>query len=147
MTDEIVALLDEVRLLFHRATQAAEHLHRTEPMTAGGRAVLELLHRSGSASVPDIARRRHVSRQHIQLLVNALLSAGLVTAQDNPAHRRSPLIALTADGEATIRRMLTREQHLFQRLRLPVSDRELTQAAATLAAVCTAIGEVDEHAA
>jgi DNA-binding MarR family transcriptional regulator len=43
-----------------------------------------------------------VSRQHIQTIVNELLHEGLVELRDNPAHRRSCLVALTAAGHATI---------------------------------------------
>jgi DNA-binding MarR family transcriptional regulator len=142
VTEQMVALLDEVRLLFHVAAQAAERLHG-EPVTAGGRAVLELLHQAGPAPVPAMARRRNVSRQHIQLLVNALHSQGLVVAQDNPAHRRSPVIALTAKGRATIRRMLEREQKLLARLDLRVSAHQLEAATKTLGAVRTAMEAID----
>lgn len=139
MEDELVALLDEVRLLFHVAADAAERLHESEPVTAGGRAVLESLHRDGPSPVPDIARRRNVSRQHIQLLVNALLSEGLVEALDNPAHRRSPIISLTVAGRSAIRRMLDRERKLLARLDIRPSVAQLVAATKTLAAIRGAI--------
>ena len=37
------------------------------------RAVLEFLLRNSDSTVPTIARKRHVTRQHIQSLVNPLL--------------------------------------------------------------------------
>jgi DNA-binding MarR family transcriptional regulator len=66
------------------------------------RAVLEFLQAQGPTPVPHIARSRGVSRQHIQTIVNELLDEGLVELRDNPAHRRSCLVALTAAGRATI---------------------------------------------
>src|SRR6266516_561795 len=117
--DEVSALLDEVRLLFTRAVQVVEQLHRDEPVTAGGRAVLELIQRSGPTSVSELARRRHVSRQHLQTLVNALLAGGLVSAGDNPAHRRSPLISLTPSGSRMIRRIRERERRFVAQLSVP----------------------------
>jgi DNA-binding MarR family transcriptional regulator len=143
VAEQLVALLEEVRLLFHLAAQAAEQLHQDEPVTAGGRAVLELVHQAGPAPVPEMARRRNVSRQHIQLLVNALLSEGLVEAQENPAHRRSPVIALTTKGRATIRRMLEREQKLLARMDLRVGAHQLAAATKTLGAVRAAMEAID----
>jgi DNA-binding MarR family transcriptional regulator len=137
--DEITAVLDEVRLLSHRAVLIAERLHATEPVTAAGRAVLELLHRSGPASVSAIARQRDVTRQHIQALVQTLLRQGLVGAHENPAHRRSPLIALTPTGARLVRRMTRREQRYLARIPLPVADRDLTRAREILAALRAAI--------
>jgi len=138
--DEIVAVLDEVRLLAHRAVQVNERLHGTEPVTASGRAVLEQLHRSGPASVSAIARQRGVTRQHIQTLVNTLLEHRLVTAGDNPAHRRSPLITITPAGTRLIRRMTERELRYLSRLRLRLADRDLARTRRTLAALRDAIG-------
>jgi DNA-binding MarR family transcriptional regulator len=138
--DDVIALLDEVRLLFHRAAQVTEGLHGPEEITAGGRAVLEHLENAGPMSASELARRRHVSRQHIQLLVNSLLERELVTAQENPSHRRSPLLALTPIGARTIRRMTTRERRELARLDLPVAKDDLIAARDTLAALRTALG-------
>src|SRR6266508_5054382 len=109
MADDIAELLDEVRLLFHQAAEVAEELHAGEPITVSMRAVLELLRRDGPATVPEMARRRHVSRQHVQNLVNALHAQGLVGEEHNPAHQRSPLQTLTPDGARMIRRITDRE--------------------------------------
>jgi DNA-binding MarR family transcriptional regulator len=49
-------------------------------------------------TVPQIARRMGLTRQSVQASVNRLLADGLVASQDNPDHRRSPLIALTDRG-------------------------------------------------
>jgi DNA-binding MarR family transcriptional regulator len=145
MPDQVTELLDEVRLLFHLAAQTAEDLHAAEPITVGMRAVLELLQRTGPATVPDIARRRHVTRQHIQTLVNALLAQGLVTATDNPAHQRSPLLSLTPDGARMIRRITDRERRFLARLALPLDPAELARARRTLATLRTAIGAAHEQ--
>jgi DNA-binding MarR family transcriptional regulator len=51
-----------------------------------------------------------VTRQHIQTISNELRSLDLIEMQDNPAHRRSPMVALTAHGSATIDAILERER-------------------------------------
>jgi DNA-binding MarR family transcriptional regulator len=51
------------------------------------------------ATVPAIARRLGTVRQAVQRVVGDLIETGVLVAQPNPAHKRSPLITLTADGE------------------------------------------------
>ncbi len=132
-------LLNEVRLLFHRAVQAAESLHAGSPITLGMRAVLESLRRDGPATVPQIARRRFVTRQHIQSLVNSLQSARLVAVEPNPAHRRSGLVTLTPAGRRAIEGMQKRETRLWNEADLDMDLEALEQATRTLARVRKAL--------
>lgn len=126
------AVLDEVRLLFHVLVQKGEALHDREGITMGMRAVLEHLDRDGPARVPVLARRRRVSRQHIQSLVNPLLELGYVRAADNPDHKRSPLIELTRPGERTLARMRRRETQAFEEADPRVSRARLRETAEVL---------------
>ena len=50
-------------------------------------------------SVSQIARRIGLSRQGVQRTANALAADGLLEFTDNPAHRRSPIVQLTTQGE------------------------------------------------
>jgi DNA-binding MarR family transcriptional regulator len=99
---DVETLADEVRLHYHALVRLAGALHGALKVSAPMRAVLEFLQTQGPTPVPRIARSRGVSRQHIQTIVNELLDEGLVELRDNPAHRRSCLVALTAIGDATI---------------------------------------------
>src|SRR5574341_977072 len=130
MSRPIDELLDQVRLLWHVMVQAAERLHEDEAVTLGMRAVLEFLARNGPTAVPHIARSRHVTRQHIQALVNDLLDLRLVSLDDNPAHRRSALVRFTPEGHKTIERMKRRERQFFDGLELAVRPNDLRRAAA-----------------
>ncbi len=132
-------LIDEVRLLFHALVQRGDRLHADEAITMGKRAVLEYLARNGPTPVPEIARQRRVSRQHIQVLVNPLVEAGLVETAPNPAHRRSALMRLTRQGERTLERMKKRETRFVRRAALDPSEAALTGASKTLRAVRRAI--------
>jgi DNA-binding MarR family transcriptional regulator len=49
-------------------------------------------------TVPQIARRMGLTRQSVQASVNRLRADGLVQADHNPDHLRSPLIRLTELG-------------------------------------------------
>lgn len=142
MDREIEALLNEVRLLFHRAVQVGEGLHAREPVTLGMRAVLEYLLLNGPATVPQIARRRLVTRQHIQTLVNQLLEQELVARAPNEAHRRSSLVALTPAGRRLIERMRSREARLYARAAADLDRRSVGAATRTLADVRAALGGV-----
>ncbi len=140
MSDGIETLLDEVRLLWHAAVESGERLHAGESVTLGMRAVLEFLLLNGPATVPQIARSRHVTRQHIQILANGLFGLDLVAAEANPAHRRSGLLRLTPRGQKVIERMRGRERRLFKRLEPVPSASDIQRAAETLKAVREALG-------
>jgi len=111
-----------------------ETLHSGVDVTAGMRALLELLLREGSMSVPDAARARSVSRQLIQQQVDSLLDRKLVQREPNPAHKRSPLIGLTDRGRALIQNMRAEELHALSRLQAGTSDSAMRDAAQVLAA-------------
>jgi len=140
MAQPVDELLDQVRLLWHVMVRAAEQLHEDEPITLGMRAVMEFLARNGPTAVPDVARGRHVTRQHIQALVNDLLELRLVALVDNPAHRRSALVRLTPEGQKGIERMKRRERQFFDALELKTRADDLRRATAVLSAVREALG-------
>jgi DNA-binding MarR family transcriptional regulator len=130
--EAVELLIDEVRLLWNALVRRGEQLHEGESLTMGLRAILEFLLRHGPETVPRIARRRGVSRQHVQTLMNPLLDRKLVKATDNPAHRRSPQMELTALGRRTIERMRRREAAVFDRVDGGLSTAELRRTAETL---------------
>ena len=140
MSHLIDELLDQVRLLWHVTVQAGERLHEGEAVTLGMRAVLEFLEANGPRAVPEIARNRHVTRQHIQVLVNGLLELRLVLLDENPAHRRSSLVRLTPEGQKAIARMRKRERQFLGGLELHAKPDELRRAAVVLKSVREALG-------
>jgi DNA-binding MarR family transcriptional regulator len=52
-----------------------------------------------AATVPQIARTLSISRQATQKQVDLLLAQELVALRDNPDNARSPLVALTREGQ------------------------------------------------
>lgn len=127
-------LFEETRLLFHALKEWVETLHEGPGLSTAMRGVLELLLRGGPMTVPDMARARGVSRQHIQQQVDALLESELVARSANPAHRRSPRITLSDRGRALIQNMRAREQNAISRLQVGVSDHAVEEATQVLAA-------------
>lgn len=98
-----------VRSLFHRLRAAGDQLHADLGVTTAMRGVMESLAKHGPMTVPQMARQRPVSRQHIQVLVNQLSEAGLCAPRHNPGHKRSVLIELTDRGHAVFAEIRTRE--------------------------------------
>ncbi len=121
-------LIDETRRLFHRLKAAAESLHQADSLAAGERAVLVELADGGPRTVPEMARARPVSRQHIQVIVNRLRRRGLIEAVDNARHRRSKNLQLTAPGREAVARVRGREGRVVAGL-VPKLDAAALEAA------------------
>ncbi len=85
-------------------------------LTVRMRAVLEILHSHGSASVPELAMKLEIKRQYVQLMVNETLAADLTVGRTNPRHKRSTMIALTPKGQSLIEEVVMREKRLVEQL-------------------------------
>ena len=136
---ELQTLFRETISLFHGLQATAASVHRHANLTAALRGVLVGLAESGPQTVPQMARLRPTSRQHIQVLVNRLRDLGLVLAEENPDHRRSKRVRLTAEGERTVARILDREARLLELAAIPVGEAEIGAAVAALQAVRTTL--------
>lgn len=149
MTEEqakaLYPLILAVRQLFHKLAAAADALHHDSGITAGMRAVLESLVSQGPQTVPQMAKARPVSRQHIQGLVNALAAEGLVETQENPAHRRSHLIAASAAGLAAFKSIKEREAAAFVALSLAAEPEEIAAASSLLSSFASSIDAYHWH--
>lgn len=131
-TDDLVHITALVRRLFHRMGNAWNGLHKALGVSARMRAVMECL-ADADKSVPAIASEKEVTRQHIQTIVNELLEANLVHRIENPAHKRSALIALTPEGKKVLATILDREADLLPAIAQHLQHLELRTTADTLA--------------
>ncbi len=79
-------------------------------------------------TVPQIARRMGLTRQSVQASVNRLRGDALIETDENPDHRRSPLIRLTELGRAKYAGLQRRQVRWVDALAagLKVSDLETT---------------------
>jgi DNA-binding MarR family transcriptional regulator len=127
--------------LLQRLRAVAQPLSGRLTLSVGRRGVLTELERSGPRTVPQVARARAVTRQHVQALVNSLVREGMVELADNPEHRRSRLVRLTEAGRDWLAEATEREGAFLDHLALDVSDEELRVAKATLRAVGEALAE------
>jgi DNA-binding MarR family transcriptional regulator len=134
-------IASEVRRLFQILKALADAVHKDAGLNASHRAVLESL-AEGPRTVPDIARQKSVTRQHIQLIADALLGMKLIELRENPAHRRSPLLALTRDGKAAFADIRKREAPLLDLLGADIEPRKAAATLETLSALSRAASEV-----
>lgn len=130
-----VAVTREVRACFNRLKALGDALHRDLGITAAMRAVMEAIDENGEQTVPRFARTKNVTRQHIQVLVNSLVEAGLAMTRPNPADKRSPLVALTREGKVAFARMRQREKTVFDELTRALASCDLEATHVTLAAL------------
>jgi DNA-binding MarR family transcriptional regulator len=130
--EKMVALTQAVRGVFNRLKVLGDELHGDLDVTTAMRAVMETLSDAGPMTVPQIAKLKGVTRQHIQLLADALIEGGFASVKENPAHRRSSLIALTDKGRRTFTKMRAREAPLIEELAAEFDAQELERATGVL---------------
>ena len=79
----------------------------------------------GPLTVPQIAQMRPTSRQRMQRLANELAAEGLVEFIDNPKHRRSKLVRLTAKGDAQYRELDARLLSIASTMGVALSEADI----------------------
>ena len=121
-----------IRRLFRAMAARADEYLRDLGLTAADRAVMEFLHPDARLSVPEIASRYKVSRQHVQVTVNKLLEAGLLCSEDNPKHKRSLLMRLSDVGRECFEEIRRNEATLLDRLFAQFGNSDLDVTSRTL---------------
>lgn len=121
-----------VRACFNRLKATGDALHADVGVTSAMRAVMESLAEGGAQTVPNIAKAKSVSRQHIQTLADQVAEAGLLTFKDNPEHKRSSLMDLTAKGKRTFAAMKDREVSALRYLASVLPEKDLVITLRTL---------------
>ena len=114
-----------IRRLFRALAQLADGYLQAHGLSAADRAVLEFLYPDAALSVPEIAARYQVSRQHIQVTVNVLLEDGFLESRPNPRHKRSPLFALTHVGRELFNKIRAAESGLLDDLFANVAPQDV----------------------
>ena len=127
-------LLESIRL----SLQLRAVGKRTGHVTPGGGGIWGFLHSlavDGPQTVPQLARARPVTRQHIQQIANEAAADGLIEFIDNPAHKRSKLLSLTPKGARMEAEMTERLKTFAGDLAEDFDAAELATAARVLNAV------------
>jgi len=114
-----------IRRLFRSMAQRSNESLADWDLNATDRAVMEFLYPDLSLSVPEIAERYDVSRQHVQVTVNRLVEKKLIAVASNPRHKRSSLVHLTPRGKSTFKKVLLRDKQLVNRLFSEISTNNI----------------------
>ncbi len=125
-------LIGEVRKTFRLLAGISDRMLESRGLTASLRAVLEYLAEEGPSPVPKMAEAKSMKRQSVQALVDRLSDRGFVETRANPEHKRSVLIALTADGTAEFQAILAEEADLLKSLSGDWEEESVAQACGTL---------------
>ena len=112
-------------------------------MTASGGSLVALLRQLAEAprTVPKLARMRPMARQNMQKIVNEMADAGLVRFEDNPAHKRSRLVALTEAGREMFRETSSRFAAFAEDLSAKLPAEDLDAAVRALRALNDALAD------
>ncbi len=132
---KLVAVIASVRSTFQHLKTLADAMHDDLGLTASMRAVLEYLVERGEETVPQIARSKNVTRQHIQQLADALVAAGFAEFIDNPSHKRSQFLRATAKGRSVFETARGREAKVLARIARTFDPEELDGTIITLKAL------------
>ncbi|MET0190521.1 MAG: MarR family transcriptional regulator [Pseudonocardia sediminis] len=145
--DELAERLAEIYLvvgpLYRRVLRLVERDGAEDGVPAGLRAVLDLLRRNGPMTVPQMGRAQSLSRQFVQRTVNDALGSGLVELVDNPAHRRSRLVALTGEGQERIDAVVRREHAQLREVGGDIGAADVDACMKVLTRMLAALDEVE----
>ena len=111
-----------IRRLFRAMSQKSSEYIEEFGISVADRAVMEFLYPDKMLSVPEIAEKYQVSRQHVQTTVNALSELKLLTSRDNPRHKRSPLIMLSTKGRGLFDSVLKQDEQVIKALFAGISN-------------------------
>jgi len=131
-TSTLYPLIRKIRRVFQQLRSVSDVMLEDLDINASQRAVLEALSGDEPFSVPQIAKQLSVSRQHVQVLVNELLTKQLVDSLENPAHKRSPLIRITSKGNKLFASIRKREHELLAVLQANFSSTDIAISSTTL---------------
>lgn len=134
-------LIVEIRGAFHDLAEFSSAANADLAITAAMRAVMEYLDGNGPEAVPNIARAKNVSRQHIQQLADALVQAGFAKWGDNPRHKRSALLMLTAEGKKRFAEIRRREAKALAEIAAKLDAADIQTASDAVAALRSAVKE------
>ncbi len=116
------------RPLMQAAESCVENGLTGTNLTVRMRAVLEILHKYGEQTVPELAARLEIQRQYVQIMCNETLASGFTEQRPNPRHKRSPILTLTNQGNALIEDILSKEMQIMQEMSEDLSTEDIATA-------------------
>lgn len=123
--EAITELMLEVAQCFFRIRALGQKAGLITSWGGGAFGFMRSIALLGPLTVPQIAEMRPTSRQRMQRLADELAAEGLVRFIDNPRHRRSKLVQLTAKGDARYRELEARLVAIASTMGGPLNESEI----------------------
>lgn len=136
---DILALINEIPRAYFRLSAIADELFADLGVSGSERGALRDLFVEGEGSAPQLARRKAVTRQAMQGVLDRLVAKGLVRAEANPRHKRSVNYVLTPAGIDTCVELQRREIAKIENMIASIDAADFARAAAALAALNAAL--------
>ncbi|MDN5687442.1 MAG: MarR family winged helix-turn-helix transcriptional regulator [Brachybacterium sp.] len=146
LADRLAEVYVALGPVYRRVSRIVEHDESVSGLSVGVRNVLDQLRRDGERTVPQLARHQDLSRQFVQRMVHEARADGLVQLVDNPAHRRSSLVRMTAAGQDAITAVIAREHELMGRVGGDLTADELAATLRVLHHMDEALIEIETEA-
>lgn len=143
---------DEIALLVADVYEAAGALRRLGERTAGTEGLTQARWQVLSVvseealTVPQAARRLGVTRQNVQRVANDLVEQGFAAYAENPDHRGSPVLTLTAGGRDALGKVTGRATERHRELFADVPDEEVAAARSLLRRLLTELDRQEQTA-
>ena len=132
---DVLALVNEIPRAFFRLSAIAADLFLDLGLGPSERGALRDLFVDGENSAPELARRKAISRQAVQRVLDGLVAKGLVRSETNPRHKRSKLYVLTPAGIEICVEIQRREVEKIASLIDGTGDADFATAAEALTAL------------
>jgi DNA-binding MarR family transcriptional regulator len=126
--EAIAALMLEVAQCFFKIRALGQKAGLITSWGGGAFGFMRSLALLGPLTVPQIAEMRPTSRQRMQRLADELAAEELVEFIDNPRHRRSKLVQLTAKGDARYRELNAKLLVIASTMGVSLSEAEVRRA-------------------
>lgn len=130
---DVLALINEIPRAFFRLSAIADELFADLGVAGPERGVLRDLFVEGEGAAPEFARRKAVTRQAVQTVLDRLVEKGLVRAEINPRHKRSMNYVLTKAGIEICVELQRRELDKISTLMKSAPPADFAAAAAAVA--------------
>lgn len=98
--EALYELIVQLPRLYHAIRALARESEAMAGWSEGLWGLLQSLKTDGPRTVPQIARSKGVARQRIQKLVDEANAMGFLRFRENPDHKRSRIVMLTAEGRS-----------------------------------------------
>ncbi|MDJ0885334.1 MAG: MarR family transcriptional regulator [Desulfobacterales bacterium] len=107
--------------------------------------IMRVLSRMTSATVPDVAADLKVSRQFVQTVCNHLHRLGYLEFKDNPRHKRSKRLFITAPGRQALDQARRKENAVIAKTLPHISTAEVARACKLLQSIRSALSLLPEN--